>query len=70
MGDLKSVSKYFLFGINLVAFICGIILFFLGVVLQTQYSTYFNFLDSSFYSISLWCLVMGVIVCLVSFLGE
>ncbi len=66
---LRSVSKYMLFTINCVTLICGLILFFLGVVLQTQYATYFEFLDGSFYNVSLWCLVVGVIVCLVSFLG-
>ena len=68
-GDLKDVTKYFLFFINCVTFICGLVLFFLGIVLQTRYKTYFEFMDSSLYSISVWCLVMGVVVCLVSFLG-
>ncbi|CAM6055150.1 unnamed protein product [Sphagnum tenellum] len=69
MSDLKSVSKYFLFFINCVTFICGLVLLFIGVVLQTQYSSYFDFLEGSFLSVSVWCIVMGVVVAAVSFLG-
>jgi hypothetical protein len=69
-SNFHVVSKHLLFSINCITFICGLILFFLGVVLQAQYATYFEFLDDSFYSVSLWCLAVGVIVCLVSFLGE
>ena len=70
MEDLKSVSKYFLFAINCVTFVCGLILLFLGVVLHTQYSEYFEFLETSFFNVSVWCIVMGVIVAVVSFFGE
>ena len=70
MGDLKQMSKYFLFFINCVTFICGLVLFFTGIVLHSRYSSYFDFLNNSFFSISTWSLVMGVLLCLVSFLGE
>lgn len=68
-NEMRDLSKYILFFINCLTFICGMVLLFLGIYLHTQYSTYYDFMDSSFYTFAIWCLVMGVIVCLVSFLG-
>ncbi len=95
---LRSATKCFLFSINLVTFIFGLVLFFLGVVLQTRYARYFFASEddapvvgvgaadggdeeghsspsspsssSPFYNLSAWCTAMGVVVCVVSFLGE
>ena len=94
-SKLRSATKCFLFSINLVTFIFGLVLFFLGVVLQTRYARYW-FQESSqddndaqegggeagieddlappprssYYNLAAWCTAMGVVVCVVSFLGE
>ncbi len=109
--QLRSATKCFLFSINLITFIFGLVLFFLGLVLQTRHGQVKNhaisidpplflatlkfqyfFSDSdddgkeggeqgstppstsstssAFYDLSAWCTAMGVIVCIVSFLGE
>ena len=65
--QMRSVCKYLLFSVNCVACICGLVLFFFGVILEAKHATYFDFLHSSFYAVAV---VVGVIVCLVSFLGE
>ncbi len=65
-----SASKYLLFAINLVTLVFGLVLFFLGVVLQTTYANYDHFLETAFHSLSLWCVCMGVAVCVISFLGK
>ena len=64
---MRSVCKYLLFSVNCVACICGLVLFFFGVILEAKHATYFDFLHSSFYAVAS---VVGVIVCLVSFLGK
>ena len=64
---MQTVSKYLLFSVNCIACICGLILFFFGVVLEAKHATYFDFLHTSFYAVAV---VVGVVVCLVSFLGE
>ena len=69
-SELKSASKMFLFAINLVTFILGLVLVLLGAYLQIQFDFYVAFLDDAFYSLASWCITMGVIVCVVSFLGE
>ena len=65
--QMRSVCKYLLFSVNCVACICGLILFFFGVILEAKHATYFDFLHTSFYAVAV---VVGVIVCLVSFLGK
>ena len=65
--QMRSVCKYLLFSVNCVACICGLVLFFFGVILEAKHATYFDFLHSSFYAVAV---VVGVIVCLVSFLGK
>ena len=64
---MQIVCKYLLFSVNCIACICGLILFFFGVVLEAKHATYFDFLHTSLYAVAV---VVGVVVCLVSFLGE
>eukprot|EP00095_Tigriopus_kingsejongensis_P009764 maker-scaffold422_size175911-snap-gene-0.37 protein:Tk09764 transcript:maker-scaffold422_size175911-snap-gene-0.37-mRNA-1 annotation:"cd63 antigen" len=69
MSEMQDLSKYILFFINCITFICGVVLLFLGVYLHAQLSTYYDFMDSALYTFAVWCLILGVVVCLVSFLG-
>ena len=64
---MQTVCKYLLFSVNCIACVCGLVLFFFGVILEAKHATYFDFLHTSFYAVAV---VVGVAVCLVSFLGE
>ena len=66
----KTAARYFIFAFNLLTFIGGFGLLFVGVALKTHYKLFFDFIDEALFDLSLSCIVLAVLVCLVSFLGN
>ncbi|CAH1788413.1 unnamed protein product [Owenia fusiformis] len=67
-GGMKCV-KYLLFAFNLIFFLAGLGLIIAGVVVQTTFKDYVDFLGGQFSAAAIVLVVVGVIIFIVGFFG-
>lgn len=67
-GGMKCV-KYLLFLFNLLFFLAGLGLIITGAVIQTKYSSYFDFFGNSFGSVAVLLIIIGAIIFVIGFFG-
>lgn len=61
--------KYVLFAFNLIFFLAGLGLIIAGTVVQTRFSTYFDFFGQSFSAAAILLIVVGSIIFIIGFFG-